>query len=66
MDFGMERARQIGAARVLRVVNRLFERAAADLPPGVRVERLANGVALIGKRLRARAVTDVRLRRIGR
>jgi len=66
MSWGLERATAIGAKRVRTVIERLFVRALADAPRGVRVERSDDAVTLSGRKLRERSLSDERLRRIGR
>ena len=61
-----EVASRIGARRAETVADQLYERAIADVPPGVRVERVVGGIALSGRRLSERMLTDARLREIGR
>jgi len=44
----------------------LFERARADVPRDVRVERTGDGIIVSGRNLFARSLNDARLRGIGR
>lgn len=60
-----ERGKQLGERRRMQSIARLAERADADLPSGVRVEALENGIVLIGRGLLRRMLSDVRLRAIG-
>lgn len=50
------------AERVARVIDRLATRARETLPDDVRIETGEDGLVLIGRRLRARSLTDARLR----
>ena len=59
MSARVERA---AAARVARAVAGLAEALRDDLPRDVRVEVDGDRLALVGRRLRARSLTDARLR----
>ena len=62
----MKRRIERGVARHLaRVVERLAARARDTLPPDVRVEAVEDALVLTGRRLRARSLTDARLRGVG-
>ncbi len=64
MMFGQS-AERISARRVARLVERLAEAAADDVPPDVRVTREGPAVVLSGRRLRVRSIDDAGLRGIG-
>jgi hypothetical protein len=59
MERLLKRGRQIGAARAEEVAEALV---AKPLPPGIRVERISNGITFSGQGLRRRYVTDAALR----
>ena len=61
MARGLKRAE---AQRARRIAG-LAERVAEDVPPGVAVEAGPEGVILVGRGLRRRMLSDVRLRAIG-
>ena len=63
---GEEAVARIAAGRIARVVAGLATTAGATVPRDVRVEALGDGIALSGRRLRERALSDARLRDIGR
>lgn len=65
LDGLKERAAAIGARAVKNVIRDIVDTAQGDVPPGVTVEAQDDGVALIGKRLRQRLISDARLRAIG-
>lgn len=56
------RGQRIGAEAVERARDRLIAR--AEAPPGINIATLPDGIALSGKRLRHRFVTDPKLRNI--
>ncbi len=60
MERLLARGEALGASRGARVIDRLADE--AKLPKGVRVERLAHGLVLIGRRLKFRIVTNGKLR----
>lgn len=61
----MEQGKKSAEARRVRAIARLAERAGEDLPPGVSVETVEDGVVLFGHGLLRRMLSDVRLRAIG-
>lgn len=61
MAEGLKRAE----ARRARKIATLAERAAQDVPPGVRVAAAEEGVILSGQSLRRRWLNDARLRALG-
>ncbi len=63
---GEAAAMRAGMRRVARVAAAMADRARAAVPRDVRVEALVDGIAVTGRRLRERALTDARLRDIGR
>lgn len=54
------------ARRVSVAIGALAARARETLPRDVRVEAGEDGITLTGRRLRARSLTDARLRNVGR
>ena len=56
------RATAIAARRIASLVDTLVETAAAELPPGLSVERRADGIAITGDGLTRRLAFDARLR----
>lgn len=54
------------ASHLSRVIAVLADRARETLPRDVRVEVGDEGLTLVGRRLRARRLSDARLRNIGR
>lgn len=62
----MTRVDRAAAARVAKLIERLAAGARDDLPRDVRVEVGDDRVTLVGRRLRARSLTDARLRSLVR
>ncbi|MDB5689311.1 MAG: hypothetical protein JWL91_1187 [Sphingomonas bacterium] len=58
----LARAQAIGARRTAEIIDALVATAEADLPPGLRVERLDDGIGITGPRLARRLAFDARLR----
>ena len=54
---------QVAGARADDILIRLMAQLKDELPTGIAVEPVSGGLALFGKRLRRRFVTDPRLRR---
>lgn len=61
----MERGQQFGERRKIETLARLERRIGKDLPSGVGVEAVEEGIVLIGRGLLRRMLSDVRLRGIG-
>ena len=61
----MERGKQLGERQRMQSIARLAERAGADLPSGIGVEAVEEGIVLIGRGLLRRMLGDARLRAIG-
>lgn len=57
-----EKVRRRGETRAREAARRLAEAAAAEAPSGVKVEAVAEGVRLSGRRLAQRMVTEPALR----
>jgi hypothetical protein len=58
----LARGQAIGARRVAEVVDALVASAEAELPPGLAVERMDDGVGISGRGLARRLAFDGRLR----
>lgn len=62
MDSLLARGRRLAVARAEAVATALMLRLAGQLPSGIKVQRIASGIALTGKKLRRRFITDARFR----
>ena len=58
----LARGQAIGAARVAQLIDALVTTAEAELPAGLRTERLDDGIGITGPRLARRLAFDGRLR----
>jgi hypothetical protein len=59
-----QRGERLAATRVAAIREQIIAALPGVLPPGIGVERDERGFILFGRRLKARIITDVRLRNI--
>lgn len=65
MERLLARGREIGARRMEELTALVEQAAIEELPPDIRVERTNGGVAILGRRLMRRLLSDARLRGLG-